>query len=320
MGQVFRPLDRCGRQPPHQSVPHTQTSQEATAQDARRTHRKKSPDFATIRQLTEAWAQGYAKGDPRRQACDRFAERFGHLKPRDLTPMLVNALIAEWKAKLAPSTAYHRRRIVAKLLQMMEQFGGAKLADQLPRLRRPQPRTVTASPAEIAALLREAPAWQRLFVTLAWQLGLRHAECYRVTPRSHNREKETVTIQRKGGQTQTLPTTPDVEALLAAAGDTSGREDLAYINILRGKDTTARASRCSWWRLAKKAGAEHIRPHDLRHTIINATYNITRDLRAAQQIAGHQSLQSTVSYLAPLTPEELRDYQRLLEFRSDVKQ
>lgn len=234
--------------------------------------------------------------------------------------MIVNPIIATWKANLAPSTAYHRRRIVTKLLIMLEQFGAAKLANQLPRLRRPQARTVTASAREIQSLLREAPAWQKLFVTLAWQLGLRHAECYRVTPRSHDRENKTVTIQRKGGQTQTLPTTPDTETLLAAAGDTTGQEDRAYINILRGSTTNAKASRCAWWRLAKKAGADHIRPHDLRRTLINATYNITRDLRAAQQIAGHQSLQSTVSYLAPLTPQELRDYQRLLEFHSEVKQ
>jgi integrase len=234
--------------------------------------------------------------------------------------MLVNPIIGKWKATLAPSTAYHRCRIVAKLLTMLEQFGGANLADQLPKLRRPQSRTVVASPTEITSLLREAATWQKLLITLAWQMGLRHAECYHVTPRSHNATNQTLTIQRKGGQTQTLPTTPDVEALLAAAGDTTGQEDRPYINILRGKDTNALASRASWWRLAKKANADRIRPHDLRRTLINATYNITRDLRAAQQIAGHQSLQSTVSYLAPLTPEELRNYQRLLEFHSEVKQ
>jgi integrase len=235
--------------------------------------------------------------------------------------MLVNPMLAEWKEKYSPNTVHARRGVLRRLLQMLEEFGAPKNVSALPKAKRPQSRTRIATPQEIAKLLKNAPTWQRLFCLLAWQMGLRFAECFRVTPRSHDRVNHTITIQRKGGRVSTLPTTPDVEQLLDAAGDTEGKDDLAYILIHKGTNHhTIKGIRCHWYRLCKNAGVQGLTPHDLRRTVLTALYAVTKDLRATQQFAGHESLASTTAYLAPLTEDQLRDYHRLLNFHSEVKQ
>jgi len=194
------------------------------------------------------------------------------------------------------------------------------MAGLLANIKRPEARPTVATGSQIEALLRTAPTWQKLFITLAWQMGLRFAEILRVTPASHRWDDERqhgwVTIQRKGGKVSTLPTTPDIEALIAAAGDTTGREEVPYILIHKGRHASTHSLRCSWWRLCKQAGVENLHPHDLRRTVLTALYNVTKDLRAVQQFAGHESLASTTAYLAPLTQEELREYHRLLNFHA----
>jgi integrase/recombinase XerC len=231
--------------------------------------------------------------------------------------MFANAVIANWKATLAPATLYHRTRVIRKILKLLEQFGAPPCAEMLPRTKRPQPRATTASTADIAKLLNAAPTWQRLFITLAWQLALRFAETMAVTPRSHNRETQTVTIQTKGGKTRTIPTTADVEALIAAAGDTSGREDEPYIAILKGTKTfSASGLRTAWWYLCDRAGVKGLHPHDLRRTTATNLYAACKDLRAVQQFLGHESLASTTAYLAPLTEDQLRQMHQLLNFHA----
>ena len=110
-----------------------------------------------------------------------------------------------------------------------------------------------------------------------------------------------------------------METLLNAVGDTDGKQDLPYILIHKGCTTyTITGIRSHWWRLCQRAGVENLKPHDLRRTVLTALYAVSKDLRAVQQFAGHESLASTTAYLAPLTEEQLRDYHRLLNFHSKI--
>ena len=49
-----------------------------------------------------------------------------------------------------------------------------------------------------------------------------------------------------------------------------------------------------------------INPHDLRRTTATRLYSLTKDLRATQQLLGHDNMRSTLTYIAPLATENLK--------------
>jgi integrase len=122
--------------------------------------------------------------------------------------MLVNALVLNWKAKLAVGTVYNRVTHLRKILRILETYGAPPCAATLPNVKRTPPRTNIFDPQQIAAIISGSPAWLKLFTVLAWQLALRFSETFAVTPRSHNAEQQTITISTKGGKVRTIPTTP----------------------------------------------------------------------------------------------------------------
>lgn len=229
---------------------------------------------------------------------------------------MANALLADWKAKLSASTVYNRRITLKRLLRALQTYGAPDCETLLPKVKRPEARPTVATPQQLRDLLQAAPTWLRMFILLTWQMGLRFSEAMRVTPASHNAEKQTVTILRKGGSVKTLPTTPDVETMIAAAGDTGGSETSPYVSILRGRKTPTATIRSAWWNLLKRTGIQNLHPHDLRRTVLTALYAVSHDLRATQQYAGHTRMESTLAYLAPLSEEKIREYQQLLVFRN----
>jgi len=183
-------------------------------------------------------------------------------------------------------------------------------------------RAVTASVDELARILKEPQPWLRLYILLYFQCGIRRAETLRVTPRTWNREEHTVTIQTKGGKTQTLHISEDVEALFASAGNPD--PDTPFIHVLRGRPLTGSSLNHAWQAHRKKSGIRsEVHTHDLRRTAATIVYTATKDLRAAQQLLGHQNLTSTLRYLAPMHPDDARKYSELLRFehfKSEVKQ
>lgn len=206
-----------------------------------------------------------------------------------------------------------------RLCRYLEQFGVSK--PELPKMKRPEARSVTAKPEEIAGLLRLAPPHLRLFTLLCWQTALRYTEAFSVTPHNWNRETGTVSVMTKGRKNRIIPVTPEITALLELAAERGEPHQSAVISLY-GKPIGTNGLRRQWIALAAKANA-NIRPHDLRRTTATALYAVSKDLRAVQQYLGHDSMASTVQYLAPLTPDKLRQYHQLLnfdKFHSEVKQ
>jgi integrase len=231
-----------------------------------------------------------------------------------------NAMLAGWRKDKRPSTAKNYRHELAIILRAIAEQGGPQI--ELPKLPRPHQRGVTASVDELAKLLKEPAAWLRLFILLYFQCGLRRAEALRVTPRSWNREAQTVTVAVKGGGTRTVHISPDVEALLVSAGNPD--QDQPYLWALRGKRLTFGGLTRAWEKHKKKCGVNpNLNAHDLRRTAATILYTATKDLRTAQELLGHKNLQSTLHYLAPLHPDDARKYAELLRFqnfKSEVKQ
>lgn len=157
----------------------------------------------------------------------------------------------------------------------------------------------------------------RLFILLCWQTGLRSAEALDVRP--NNTRDGVATIRVKGPSTRSIPLTPDIAQLLAIA-KTEGREHDSYVQILRGRKVSTAATTFAWQKLCKAHAIAGLHPHDLRRTVSTALFDATHDLRASQLYLGHKNLASTVHYLAPLTETQLRQYQQLLNFHTEVKQ
>jgi integrase len=224
----------------------------------------------------------------------------------------VGGLLHHWRTTLAPWTVFNRTAQLRKMLRLLETFGAPPIP--LPRMRRPPPREVVATPQQIQDLTAAAPAWLRLFFLLCWQTALRFSEALQPGPANH-REGH-ITVRTKGGAMRTIPTTPEIETLFAAAGSSAGRADWTYIEMLHGKRIKPSAVHTAWNRLTKKLGITNLNPHDLRRTTGDDLYRLTKDIRATQQYLGHASIASTMHYLAPLKEERLRDYQRLLSFHA----
>jgi integrase len=232
---------------------------------------------------------------------------------------MVDALWNRWRAHYAPSTSYIRSCIFRRLLKALQQFGAPPL--NIPRQRKPQPRSVIATPEKVQALLRQAKPPMRLFILLCWQMALRFSEALAVTPNSFNPEDHTVTIRTKGGKVRTIEATRDVYDMLIVAKEAAGDPGQSCIAILNGgKEISPGGIRSMWWKHTKAAGVTELHPHDLRRTTATNIYRATHDLRAVQQYLGHDNMASTVHYIAPLAREELAGLHRLLNFHSEVKQ
>jgi site-specific recombinase XerC len=233
---------------------------------------------------------------------------------------MAGALLAEWRKTLRPSTVWTYRNELRHLCNALHQLGAPTI--QMPRLPRPKPRAVTATPEELAKLFKDPPAWLRLFQFLYFQCGMRLSEALAVTPRSWNREQRTVTVRVKGGAHRTVTITADVENLFLSAGNPD--PDEPFIFTLKGRSITARGLEAAWQTWRKKCGVNPaLTPHDLRRTAASIIYPATKDLRAVQELLGHKNLVSTLSYIAPLHPDDARKYAELLRFdnfQSPVKQ
>jgi integrase len=230
--------------------------------------------------------------------------------------------MAAWKKRLRKTTLVLYRYHLQQLLDVLATFGAPGI--KAPKVKYGPQRGVTATPEELARLFASPPPFMRLYLLLYLQAGLRHHEMIRVTPRSWNPEKHALTIEVKGGRQRTAEITEDIERLFEAAKPFEGREDESFVSLLHGTKITDGSLRNAWQRYRNQCGVSVlVTAHDLRRTAASILYAATKDLRVPQQLLGHQTLTSTLRYIAPLAPNEARRYAELLRFdhfHSEVKQ
>jgi integrase len=176
------------------------------------------------------------------------------------------------------------------------------------RVKRPQPRTVIATPQEIDALLRHAAPWMRTIILLALHAGLRRSDCMRVAPIHYSAEKRTITIeQKKTARTVVLPVTKTLADHLERIETADPTEP--FYAALRGKPLRGTALDDHWRELKKKAGVNPgLWIHDLRRTAAVTLYQLTKDLTAVEAFLGHATLNATCGYLEHKDPAKLKPY------------
>ena len=100
-------------------------------------------------------------------------------------------------------------------------------------------------------------------------------------------------VRSKTGDIHTLPLHPNLAEHLAARRVPGERWVFAgrhggHLSPARLREWIAE--------LAAEAGVGKVTPHQLRHTAITKAYHATKDLRAAQDFAGHTKVETTVRY------------------------
>jgi integrase len=170
----------------------------------------------------------------------------------------------------------------------------------------PDARIQTITQADIETLLDRASAGMKLFILLCLDAGLRSGTARQITRENWKPESGVLTFETKGDRHMTVPATARLATLLNAAAGLAapGQSLIAALSPISEKNF---ASNRRWNRLRKRCPVnQQLRPHDLRRTAATRLYQQTKDLRAVQQFLGHRSLLSTVRYIAPLDPGNLK--------------
>ena len=225
-----------------------------------------------------------------------------------MTPLLVFGVLANWKKRFAPWTMLTWTNNLRHALRWLDHHAGSELAHEVPRLRKPRPREVTATPEEVAALIRVARPWERLWLMFCIFLGVRRADAMQLSAQHwYSEASELRWTQQKTGEAQVLPVPPELAAYLNNAP--TGPPEQPFLARYRTKKSklTPDVLHRSWHNMKRRAGiTRDLYPHDLRRTAATALMEFTKDIRAVQQFLGHRALSSTAHYIARLAPEEMR--------------
>lgn len=281
--------------------------------------KKKSPDTGSLAEILESWLAAWKPQTHNFQVAREIRQHFGHLKPKQLTAFSLDALVRTWRSKYARATTHGRVLALRRFLRLLDASAGTDLRQTVRPEKNPGPRKVIAKEDEQRRLFHHAEPWQRLWLLLCSELAMRNAEARSIGPDNYNREHQTVSFCKKGGDTHVLPVTPNIAALFDAAP--FGEPDMTYIERWRGKKMTKAAVEHQWRKLKKLAQVRYdLRCHDLRRTTAVSLYNLSRDLRAVSHLLGHQSMAATCGYLAPHDPQDLRPLLAQLKPITEVKQ
>jgi integrase/recombinase XerC len=189
-----------------------------------------------------------------------------------------------------------------------------------PKLKRSLPRPVSETAAR--ALIAEAQtdgaqAWigarDAALITLLYAAGLRISEALALTG-ADRPLPETLRVHGKGGKVRLVP-------LLAAAREAVERyaalcpfaltEDAPLFRAARGGALSPRMAQALMQHLRGRLGlASSATPHALRHAFATHLLANGGDLRAIQELLGHESLSTTQGYAGVEAKKILQAYRR----------
>jgi integrase len=148
----------------------------------------------------------------------------------------------------------------------------------------------------------------RIILLLCADCGLRTGEARKIARENYDRETRVITFRQKGPTNRSAGVTERVARMLDDAPDTGDRTTpFCQLYFGEKRPFTEAVLHARWRALQKTLGLNSkLRIHDFRRRLATKIYAATKDLRAAQHVLGHQSLSSTLRYIAPLDPQNLR--------------
>ncbi|MBL8088627.1 MAG: tyrosine recombinase [Chthonomonas sp.] len=220
-------------------------------------------------------------------------------------------------APLAPTTAARRLSALRSLLKYLQRRRG--IAIEMPETgqrknRRPVPKALSVDDCnrllESADLSTPSGLRDRALLELLYGAGLRISEAVTLPISAIDRESVTLRVHGKRNKTRLIPipgeTLEWIERYLRDARPRlvkKPREEVLLSDRgLQMRRTTAFAN---LERLSVRAGLPPVSPHDLRHTYAVHLLKGGADLRAVQELLGHESISTTQIY-TQLDMDEVR--------------
>lgn len=282
---------------------------------------KKSPSAASLADLTALYGPPRHTSDPTRRVAQDLTKLFGHLPPHNLNGAHIAALIANWKDRLSVGTRYVFLNSLRRILRDLGTLtGDPQLWRCVPRMHQPPPKDLTVTQHQREALLSKCPTWLQFFVLLCADMGLRFASAATVKVEGWNQQAQLLSFRKKGGLMQTLPVTAEVSKYLATLRPEHA-PDITIIEALAGKPYSLEGVRQAFNAARKRADLPtNLNPHAFRYTVATELFEKTHDIRAVQQVLGHESLHNTARYIANKHPAMLRSMLESLKPYTEVKQ
>ncbi|MDE5773597.1 MAG: tyrosine recombinase XerD [Muribaculaceae bacterium] len=146
----------------------------------------------------------------------------------------------------------------------------------------------------------EAPRNRAIIETL-YGSGLRVSELTDLRLSRYNREQAFLIVDGKGSKQRLVPVSPAaieaIDVYLPQRSPQPGHEDILFLNR-RGRALTRQMIFTILRRLADTAGLDKtISPHTLRHSFATHLLEGGANLRAIQELLGHESIATTEVYL-----------------------
>lgn len=259
--------------------------------------------------------QSHLSGEP-------SARDLAELEPRDLRAYL--AYRRQGPDALADRSISRALAAIRSFYRYLERRHGVKNARLAlvrgPKLKRPLPRPVSEGAARDLIAEAEEVASQEwvgardaALITLLYAAGLRISEALALTG-ADQPLPEMLRVVGKGGKERIVP-------LLAAAREAVERyadlcpyaltEDAPLFRAVRGGALSPRMAQALMQRLRGRLGLpSSATPHALRHAFATHLLANGGDLRAIQDLLGHESLSTTQAYASVEAKKILQLYRR----------
>lgn len=155
------------------------------------------------------------------------------------------------------------------------------------------PHPIAEGPEGLRMMIERAKNYEQVaIVALGGFIGCRISESLSLKPENFDVQAMNVTIRGKGDKTRTVPVSPEawtaIQTAYVLAHSKSDGKLVSY------KDRFARQIVLN---LGKRAGLSRpVKSHDLRATFATAVLDKTNNIRLAQELLGHSSVETTEIY------------------------
>ncbi|MBU6336418.1 MAG: tyrosine recombinase [Acidobacteria bacterium] len=277
-----------------------------------------TPQWRSALEMVDADLKRRGSAEPTRRAYASDLEAFAGwaraagVEPEQTTARDIRLFVSECGERgLAPSTVARKLASLRACFRTLREHG---LIEQNPAELVPAPKRPSRLPEvlpadELAAMLDRIPAStplelrDRALFELAYACGLRAEEIVSLDTGSVDFDSEELRVEGKGSKTRVVPFGEPARRALTAylergrrALAAPGEEEALFLSKsgrrLQSADVRRRLR--IWARAASVPGRVH--PHQLRHSFATHLLDGGADLRAIQELLGHEQLSSTQIY------------------------
>ena len=239
-----------------------------------------------------------------------------HFKGKYLT-QITTYLVEQYKAeriqKVKPATVNREVACLKAIFNkaiLWKKFKGENPVSKVKLFREDNTRVRFLTKEEISELLRNCSEKLERMVTCALNTGMRLGEIFNLKWKDIDWKNGLVTVEHtKSGRTRFIPMNQQLRETFQNIERYAGCPYVFNHDGNRYTDIKKPLQRA-----LKKAGIEDFRFHDLRHTFASHLVMAGVNLKAVQELLGHQSIEMTMRY-AHLSQDNKRVAVSLLDFR-----